>query len=157
MKKRNRIIIILLFVAWVVFLGFLREYLFVNINYNIEFLSGNRVYNYADSAFQFMSEYSISTLYTLKWVGTLLFFLLYWLSGILFIKILYNQKKFMLIYTIIYLAIFTFAGLAYAGGLIFSEPGEGYSLARKIMGWGQSPIPLMFLWGGIHLERRINL
>ena len=156
MKKKQRIIFIFLFITWVVFLGFLREYLFVNINYNIEFVSGNRVYNYADSALEFMSKYSISTLYTFKWVGTILFFLLYWLSGVVLIKVLFQQKKFIFIYSIIYLAIFSFAGLSYLSGQIFSEPDEGYRLARQIMGWGQSPIPLMFLWGGIHLERKIN-
>lgn len=154
MSRTIKITVVLITIIWVVFLGFFRDYLFVNVNYTLSYLYGERMYNYADSALEFLVDYKASTLYTLKWVLTVVFFGLYWLTGFAFIKLLYKKNSYIWIYTIIYLALFVFAGLAYVGGDVFSDPGEGYTLARQIMGWGQSPIPLMFLWGGLHLDQQ---
>lgn len=144
----------LLVIAWVVFLGFFREFFFLNVNYNLSYLLGERMYNYSDSSMQFLQDYGIETLYSLKWVGTIIFFLLFWCTGVLFIKLFYNIRKYYVIYSLIYLALFVFAGGAYTIGYWVGEVNEGYTLARQIMGWGQSPIPLMFLWGGVHLDRQ---
>ena len=137
-----------------IFLGFFRDYIFVNINYTLSYLAGERMYNYADSALQFLANYEASTLYASKWVLTIIFFGLYWLTGFVFIKLMYRKNNYIWIYTIIYGALFVVAGAAFVGGYLFGETGEGYTLARQIMGWGQSPVPLMFLWGGVHLDQQ---
>ena len=68
---------------------FLRDYCFININLQIEYLenleSNLNVFNYTDSKIlYFLKSMSIKSIINLKWILSLLFILFYFLIGLAF-------------------------------------------------------------------------
>ena len=83
MKKKVKYVLIILFGICI---EFLRDYCFININLQIEYLESNlNVFNYTDSKIlYFLKSMSIKSIINLKWILSLLFILFYFLIGLAF-------------------------------------------------------------------------
>ena len=86
-----------------IFMEYLRNYLFVNINLQIEFLeylsNDLNVYNYTDSILlNFLKNFEVNSLIVLKWIMSLLFSFIFFSLGFFFSKWrfeLSEHKKFL--------------------------------------------------------------
>jgi hypothetical protein len=128
----------------IIWLGFLRDFIFVNINYIIDRLYYNLEVVYYHSFYSFLEPLDVSGLMTLKWLLTIVFTLVNLLLSVFILKLLFNNPKMPLkLLYISYLLIFIIAGLFYLAGKVGGFPELGYTLSRRFMGTIQSPVPLM--------------
>lgn len=129
----------------IILLGFLRDYLFININWIYLTLTVNRP-NQALNEFHFLLDWTPSEIEILKWILTLVFSsaffgLTLWIIRSAFENSLYNRITF-----IAFALLFLVAGIFYAGGWIAGKPNEVYGIVRTLMGYVQSFIPAMILY-----------
>lgn len=95
MKKKIKYFLIILFGICI---EFLRDYCFININLQIEYLENLEnnldVFNYTDSKIlYFLKSMSIKSIINLKWILSLLFILFYFLIGLSFSYLSFDSKK----------------------------------------------------------------
>tara|TARA_B100000768_G_C11281383_1_gene378850 strand:+ start:3562 stop:4056 length:495 start_codon:yes stop_codon:yes gene_type:complete len=103
MKVKN-----LLLVICAIFIEFLRDYCFININLYIEYLenlsNGFEVFNHTDSLMLLiLGNFKLKTLIIIKWILSLVFCIAFFELGILFSKFnfdLESHKKFLKPYTL---------------------------------------------------------
>lgn len=131
----------------------LRDFAFVNINYQVGFLSASKdskfeLYNYTHSYIEpLLSGFSINELYQLKWVLTFVFSGLFALLSLLLLRTLFSTFKEPLKYTaLFYGTILIFSALVY---FIF-----GYSTSREIMSLPQSPIASIVLFFAVKIFKK---
>jgi hypothetical protein len=93
MKKKVKYFLIILFGICI---EFLRDYCFININLQIEYLESNLdVFNYTDSKIlYFLKSMSIKSLIYLKWGLSFLFILFFFLIGLAISFLAYDSKKY---------------------------------------------------------------
>lgn len=134
-------------------LYFTRDFVFVNINYQIKYLrlvkeSSYTVFNYTHSYLEpVLSNYSIEQLTTIKWMLTvvcvILFFVLSLLLMILYLK---DKKQAITITSLFYAVFLLLGGLAYV--LI------NYRVSREIMSIPQSPIASLILFTAVRFLKK---
>jgi hypothetical protein len=152
---RNKIVFIL-FILITIALGFFRDSLFVNINYQIGFLYYKQDINYVTSNFSFLKSLSFNQLYYGKWLLTIAFTLLYYILTMATIYFSFGNKNILRWATISYLILIIVSAMAYSIGQITSYPQTGYKFARIFMGLLQSPIVLMLLFPLFQLSSKNN-
>ena len=94
MKKKIKYFIIILFG---IYLEFLRDYYFININLQIEYLENLErnldVLNYRFKNPLFLESMPIKSIINLKWILSTLFILFYFLIGTAFSYLAFDTKK----------------------------------------------------------------
>ncbi|MGZ3863618.1 MAG: hypothetical protein ACXVPN_09365 [Bacteroidia bacterium] len=136
------------FVLALLFLGFFREYVFIWINailYN-KYIPVARF----DTApirpeFEFLTNYSYNTLYTIKWFITAVFLLAFWLTQKKLLMALFSEKKTNRWLGVMYLSLLLLAGISFFAGWVIGYIHEGYRFSRIFMGLAESPVPCMIL------------
>jgi hypothetical protein len=142
-NKKNRILGIALIIL-IVYLGLVRDSLFVNINYIIDQLYYNKEVRYYHSMYEFLVPMGVGGLMKLKWVLTVVFMLLNLLLSFYILKVLFTDTKFTLkLLTWGYLLLFVLSALIIVLGKISGQNELAYTLSRRFMGVLQSPVPLM--------------
>jgi hypothetical protein len=134
-------------VVILILVGFLREFLFVNIGYQ-----STKVY-YRDPEFTYelprslkwLSSFTYHQLYYGKWLLTVFFYAIYYSITAVTIRFLYRSRRYNLVTIVVHLVLFGIAGVFYLLGYLMNRNAEGYTLAREIMGLLQSPLILMIL------------
>ena len=142
MSRRSRLFLLTL---GIVLLGFLRGYLFANINWIYKTITVGRM-NQARHEFYFLLEWSPSAILVLKWVLTILFFSLFGFLSYVIINVAFKNKQYNKITLLLYLGLLILAGFLYIIGYLFGISSEIYHIIRTIMGMGQSFMPLMILF-----------
>jgi len=143
----------LLLVILIITLGFYRDYIFVNINAQLDYLQG-RFHYYTHPYLGVLNKLTESELYQLKWFLTLFVTLLYLSISSLVLLVLFRNKKPVLWLVYFYLSVFILAGVCYLLGHNFNFAAKGYRFARILMGFIQSPIPLMIVILGVILDTK---
>ena len=116
-----------------IFLEFFRDYCFININLQIEYLenleSNLDVFNYTDSKIlYFLKSMSIKSIINLKWILSLLFILFYFLIGLAFSYLSFDSKKYKQ-----FLKLFLFGGfLIVFISLVIFTLGKLFSLENQM-------------------------
>lgn len=129
----------------VVALGFLRDYLFYNINWiYLTLINGRR--NAARREFYFLLEWKPQEIIQLKWFLTVLFYILFAGLTCYFIHHFFRKKEFLKISIGFYLGIFLLSGIIYSFGYFSGFDKELYPIIRTLMGIAQSFMPLMVLF-----------
>lgn len=141
----NKKVSVIILSALTILSGFLREYLFGNINWIYLTLTKGRM-NQARDEFQFLMEWSASDIIILKWILTGVFFLLFAFLTFLVIKIQFENKAYSKATIVLFSGILLASGFFYLIGILFSVQGNVYGIVRTLMGLGQSFMPLMFLF-----------
>ena len=130
MKKKIKYFLIILFG---ICMEFLRDYCFININLQIEYLenleSNLNVFNYTDSKIlYFLKSMSTKSIINLKWILSLLFILFYFLIGLAFSYLYFNSKKYKQ-----FLKLFSYGGLIIIFlSLVIFAFGKLYSLENQM-------------------------
>ena len=138
-------------VILIVYLGFVRDFIFININYIIDELYFNRDVEQYHSIYSFLIPLGVSGLMKLKWFLTFLFMVLNLGLSYFILKFLFSEAKKpirLLFYG--YLGLFLISALFFVGGKLLSFSELGYTLSRRFMGVLQSPVPLMVV-ATVHL------
>lgn len=150
-QQKSKIITGVFWLVVIIALGFLRDFIFVNINYIIDRLFYNLEVYYYHSFYDFLEPLDIAGLMTLKWVLTFIFTLINLGLSVIILKQLFVQPKtpLQLIY-FGYMVMFLVAGLFFIFGKVSDFTDLGYTLARRFMGVLQSPVPLMIV-ATVHL------
>ena len=128
----------------VVLLGFFRDYLFGNINWVFKTLTTQRRLQ-ARKEFHFLLEWTPDEILWLKWILTILFYLLFFGITYLILKYAFNKKAYNRITIGVFLFLFVISGVMYTIGYISNTSDILYGSIRTLMGMAQSFIPLMIL------------
>ena len=153
MKKKFKYILIIL---TVIFLEFFRDYCFININLQIEYLeniaNNLAVFNYTDSyVFIILKSMSIKSINNLKWILSLLFITCYFLIGLVFSSLFFNSKthkKFLKIFSCGGILMIFFSLFIFAFGKLFSFENQMnfYYVSLELSHFVQSSLyPISFL------------
>lgn len=142
MSKRLKLGLLTLII---ILLGFLRGYLFGNINWIYLNLTNGRP-NGARHEFDFMLTWDVSNILILKWGLTLLFFGLFTVFTWLIVKLAFNKKEFNKITLLLFAGLFLLSAILYIPYYLTGSQPEMYAVIRTILGIGQSFMPLMFLF-----------
>jgi hypothetical protein len=132
-------------IVTIILLGFLRLYLFENINHQLAFIYYENEVSYVTEELSFIADYSYDTLMSVKWLLTIFFTIGYLALTLGIINILFSNKEFIHITLLIFSLIVFASFLLYFIFGFFNESALGYRLARFCMGVVQSPLPLMIL------------
>ena len=145
---------ILLFVVFMI-LGFSRDYLFVNINYQAGKIYYQRVDDYhVAEGLKFLETWSYKKLYFSKWILTVLYMLMYGIITIMGIHLTFKNKQYNRYAFLVYALLFVLAALVYNSGNYLLSVDRAYTISRQIMGWLQSPIIAMILLPAFYLSEK---
>ena len=134
-------------------LGALREFLFLNLNYQLDAVAHNRVISYAHSMFQAWVEgWDLPALLRLKWILALLFVALMALGAILLARVLWGDQRYRRIILFAFGAVGALALLMNA--LAALHPAFG-AISIKLLHSLQYPVLLFFVWAAAILQRNI--
>jgi hypothetical protein len=135
--------------------GFVREFIFVNLNQQLVYLWYENDVSYMSSKLSFLSSLEYWQVYYLKWFLTLLFSTIFLVESALMLKHLFGSyfwKPLIFLYSLL-LSISAVVFGIYTG---LGRGDEGYLIARYFMGIAQSPVPLMLLVPAVFLKNRVN-
>lgn len=149
-KSSKWLILAALAVAFVV-LGYLRDFLFINLNYHLYHIQNATPTSDAHSFFDFLHNYSFWQIYSAKYALTAAFTAANFTLGYLLLKTLFGKSALLRWYTLVYVIVLTGAGLFFAGGYAVGNPNGGYYFSRILMGFLQSPVPSAILALGFPL------
>lgn len=144
---------ILVLLSFIIVLGFLRDFLFVHLNYQLAFLYNNNHTYFNQTSQDLFQGLSYLQLYYGKYLLTFVFSLLYYLCALSIHWLLFKKyffKQISVIYTGLTLLAFGILTLGYC----LSKSTEFYPLSRYIMGFVQSPILICILVGYTYLEQK---
>ena len=145
LKQRTKYL--LLFIVIFAFLGFSREFLFVNINNLLYKLYYGRLSVPFPESLSFLETLDYTTLYYLKYPLTILYFLAYFFSSLYAVKLICNDKKYSRWTIYIYALLLILAGISMAYNYLINNKlnGEEYLFSRWLMGIAQSPLVAFFI------------
>jgi hypothetical protein len=123
-----------------ILLGVLRDFIFINWNYQLNATLNNQSFTYAHSFFTFLTPWSFNQLYWSKWLLTAIFCLANFLIGYFYFSSTIIRKQLLLIY----ITVGTFGLIIF--GLSYLDFNKAYTLSREIIGFLQSPLPTVLLY-----------
>jgi hypothetical protein len=176
MKKWLKVVLILLLA---VVMGFLQEYVKVNINYHLE--QGDRIpsfyertpeereqilerqrlsspldYYYSHAPLATLSHLSRRNLVLLKWVITVLFTAVFLVLNTSLLFLFTSSRDAVRIMVIAYATLFGLAFLIFLLGMPTQYPLKWYGVSRKLIGGLQSLFPVMLFLPSWHLNRKLR-
>jgi hypothetical protein len=157
-KKWSQVLAIILIV---IFLGYIRDFIFVNLNWNIKFLSGTAKKNYMHSFFVpfGFQNWSVKSLIVLKWALTFSWVAVSALLSHWAVKVFYPNKSYLVKLVWGFYALICAVALPiYFLGATFFPNTNYYHLVRGMMGAAQGPLPgIIILFGQrISMEKNLN-
>lgn len=144
---------VILLVIGILLLGSFREFTFLNINFQLQYMYYDTEYYRVAPFFHFLNNFEYSTIYYSKWLLTGGFALAFLILSVLMIKVLFNQRRLITITVASYIILCTVAAISYALGKLAGSTDTGYTIARFLMGLLQSPVVLMFLVLAFKLQK----
>lgn len=134
----------------VAILGFLREFVFVNINEQLFALWYDEP-SRATDLIPFLKSVDYYTLYTSKWMLTLVFSFSFYLASCGLLKLIFS-KFYWRENAVIFIGLFLLAAVIMTIGWSLNATDKAYTYARFLMGIAQSPLVLMFMIPAIWLR-----
>ncbi|MBP6755915.1 MAG: hypothetical protein KA210_07180, partial [Bacteroidia bacterium] len=124
------------------FLGFSREFVFVNINNQLykTYYKNNDIF--ISKSLTFLSNYNYETLYYAKYPLTVLYVVMYFTVSFYSVKIICDNKKITRWIVYIYSLLFTLSSFIMLYNYIINNQlsGEEYTFSRWLMGIAESPL-----------------
>ncbi len=128
----------------IILLGFIRDYFFININWIYLTLTGERR-NQARPEFNSLLEWLPGEILSLKWILTILFYLLFLGMTLLIIHIGFKKRAYNITTLLMFAGLFIVSGILFVFGWLTGFGQELYGAIHTIMMLAQSFIPLMIL------------
>lgn len=135
-----------------ILLGALREFMILNLNYQIDFVGNHRVDNYAHSLFQgWVNGWNISHLIVLKWLMAIAFAGAMCTLCILLLRSLFGDHRYVK-FVLIGFATMGITATAFHFLSTMIPALEGVSI--KLLHMIQYPVLLFFVWAGAGLVKQ---
>ncbi|MEZ4805920.1 MAG: hypothetical protein R2815_00405 [Flavobacteriales bacterium] len=148
----RRLLIVMILVVGVV-LGALRDFIFINLNYQLDFLRNHRAVSFAHSAFRKAVEgWDLVGLTALKWMLAAFFIACTALLSVLLARILFGDHRYARPIVLGYLLV---AGLAVVLHFLSTPVPAFGGVALKLLHLLQYPVLLFFLWAAATLRQRL--
>ena len=150
-KQRTNLLLASGFIFLIIYLGFLRDSIFININYIIDQIYYNSEIVYYHSMYEFLVPLGVGGLMKLKWILTFVFALANFALSYGILKNLFiNSRSSISLLSWGYVFLFILSGLLFLLGKLIGDGELGYTLSRRFMGVLQSPVPLMVV-AAVHM------
>ncbi len=163
MKQKIKYLILIVIA---ICLEYFRDYLFININLQIDFLENTannlEQFNNTDSNIHsFINNVDISKLNSFKWILSILFSLLYFLIGIIFSNFFFSKslhKSFSIIFFVGGIVILSFSFLIFLFGkhLSLENQTNFYFVSLELSHYIQSslyPITFLLIFYSINIKK----
>jgi hypothetical protein len=141
------------------FLGFSREFVFVNINNQLykTYYKNNDIF--ISKSLTFLSNYNYETLYYAKYPLTVLYVVMYFTVSFYSVKIICDNKKITRWIVYIYSLLFTLSSFIMLYNYIINNQlsGEEYTFSRWLMGIAESPLVAFFIIATSTLYTKFNI
>lgn len=141
------------------FLGFTKEFLFVNINNQLykTYYKNNDIL--ISKSLTFLSKYSYETLYYIKYPLTIIYFIFYFMVSFYSVKIICDNKKITIWIVYIYSLLFILSSITMLYNYIINNQlsGEEYTFSRWLMGIAESPLVAFFVISASALSSKFNI
>ncbi|MBK9418546.1 MAG: hypothetical protein IPO05_12550 [Flavobacteriales bacterium] len=148
MRSHRTLLVFLIPVS--LLLGAAREFLFLNLNYQIDHLARRSAFSYAHSVFQrWTGGMDLDALLRWKWGLAVAFIAAMWTLAILTARVLVGDHRYLRVITLLFLAV---AGLALMLHLTAVPALEAVSV--KLLHALQYPVVLVVLWVALRLRVR---
>ncbi len=142
----------LLLLAAAVGIGAVREFLTVNLNYQLDFVANERAFSYAHSSFRAWSNgWSLPALNALKWALALLFILINLGLAVLLARIRFGDHRYRMALLFGFSIVGAMALLAHWAAA--SVTGMA-TLSIKLLHALQYPVVLLLIWAASWIPRR---
>ncbi|MBI3511378.1 MAG: hypothetical protein HY064_11995 [Bacteroidetes bacterium] len=125
--------------------GFLREFIFVNINEQSRVTYYHDADSHVSPSLHFLSGWSYAALYYSKWLLTVLFAIVFALLAAITVKTIFNEREKIRITLISYGIIFILGSLFYLAGSLTGMIDSTYNIARFLAGLTETPALLVIL------------
>lgn len=138
---------LILLVIFLLFSGFIRDFVMMNINHVVKHLTTGAP-NFSVPWFYGLAEWPLRHLMLLKWGLTVVFFLYFWWLSRLVLRQYFTSDKDRVgkSISVVYLALFTVSGLLYGVGFVLGVDKTIYPIVRTLMGLSHSFIPVMVVF-----------
>lgn len=148
----------LLFISIFAFLGFTREFVFVNLNSRLYSLFYNHNDYLLPNSLSYFNQFDYNTLYYIKYPLTVLYFLAYFFTSYFTIKQFCQNKKITLWVIYIYVLLLVLASISMTYNYFINEQlgGDEYTFSRWLMGIAQSPLVAFFILASSKLYDKIQ-
>jgi hypothetical protein len=152
-------IIYFVFILLFAFLGFSREFLFVNINAQLFALFYKNTDYVLPSIITILSDFDYQTLYYFKYLLTVIYFLAYFLSTFFAVKYICMHKKNTLGVIYIYVLLLALSTLSMGYNYLINNQlgGDEYTFSRWLMGIAQSPLVCFFIIASSKLYNKFQI
>lgn len=132
--------------------GALREFLFINLNYQIDFVGHERAFSYAHSAFRaWVDGWDLNGLLALKWGFSFLFIAINLLLAVSLARVRLGDHRYRSVLLVGFLIAGTITLTAHLAAPYV--PGSG-TLSVKLLHAMQYPVLLLLLWAATWLTER---
>ena len=134
------------FISLFAFLGFSREFIFVNINSQLYTLYYHHSTYTLPNSLSLLNGCSYATLYFLKYPFTCIYFTAYLLTSFFVVKVICDSKKNAKWVIYIYALLLVLSGISMLYNYLINNQwsGDEYSFSRWLMGIAQSPLVAFF-------------
>ncbi len=139
-------------VAVAVAVGMVRDFLFVNLNYELHYREHRKALNYAHSHFKaWVQDWSTADLHTLKWSLAIFFILINLVLAIALFRVRFGDSR----YRPAIIVGFLIIGVLALSSHLLSRYVAGFGmLSTKLLHAIQYPVLLLVLWAASWLPRR---
>lgn len=148
----------ILFILIFAFLGFSREFVFVNINSRLYTLYYNHNDYFLPESLSYFNQFDYNTLYFIKYPLTVLYFSAYFFTSYLAIKQFCQNKKITVWVIYIYALLLALAAISMIYNYFINEQlgGDEYTFSRWLMGIAQSPLVALFILASSKLYNKFQ-
>ena len=137
----------ILFICLFAFLGFSREFLFVNINNQLYYLFYHQINKSLPHSLRILDNLDYTTLYYVKYPLTIAYFFFYFFSSYFAVKLTCTHKKNSLWVVYLYSILLVLSSISMTYNYFFNNQlnGNEYTFSRWLMGIAQSPLVAFFI------------
>ncbi len=137
----------ILFLSVFALLGFSREFFFVNVNNQLYKLYYHDSDVIIPSSLNFITYFDYSTLYYLKYLFTIIYYLAYCITSYFAVTSICNDKKNAKWIIYIYAILLVLSSISMAYNYLINNQlnGDEYTFSRWLMGIAQSPLVAFFI------------
>ncbi len=151
MKKGRTLFYLILFSLCFFFLGYFRNFIFLNINERASLLYYKSAYPPLPGFMNMFESYNYNQLVTAKWILTLSFTLIYALVSATSLYLVFNARQVAFIALGLYGLLFTISLVFIILGRVFLQFYiHGFSISRNITHFQQSPVITIVLLLGVY-------
>lgn len=140
-------------------LGFSREFMFVNINSQLYAVYYKNPNLHLPSSLYFLTYLDYTTLYKGKYLLTIIYYIVYFLTSYFAVKIICNDKQYTRWILYIYALLFVLSGIVMIYNYFINNQLDGneYTFSRWLMGIAQSPLVAFFMIATSTLYKKIQI